>query len=222
MARRFRYQRIRGEVVMNPYDDKEMREIFIKFAKKTLNLEFISNEEDKYGIDLLYKFDLTWGAEGEDASWNGDRWVSNQRNIFNLDEDTLNIQNSKWHYFGLAELSEKNEGKLLISHSGENKNYYFRINPQRDQICLVDASIVKDFTKVKFVFNRQVNNGYEPEDWICIPKKYVRTFNLQPNGEWIENGKYWGPTEKDIKDMEIEYEKKRVREVMSKKNNLSL
>jgi hypothetical protein len=82
---------------------------------------------------------------------------------------------------------------------------------------MVDASVIKDYSKIKFVFNRQVGNSDEPEDWIVIPKEFVRTFNKQPNGEWLENGPYCGPTQKELADMEKEYVQQRVNEVMSKK-----
>lgn len=42
----------------------------------------------------------------------------------------------------------------------------------------------------------------------------MRTFNKQPNGEWLENGPYCGPTQKELEDMEKEYTQQRVREVM--------
>lgn len=214
--RNFRYIRINGKVIMDPFDDSEMRQLFINFAIEVLGMKFISGT--KYGIDLINEDDPTWGAEGENASWDGDRWVSSQRDLFNLGVDTLNLQNWKWWYFGLGELSDKNYGKYLKIHSGQYKNIYFRVNKQLDQICLVDASVVRDFTKIKFAFNRKVRNADEPEDWICIPKEYVRTFNRQPNGEWLENGKYWGVTEKEVAEMEKEYKQNRVNEVMANKN----
>lgn len=212
IKRKFRYIRINGKVIQDPFDDEEMRQLFITFAKNVLGMKFISGT--KYGIDLVNADDPTFGAEGENALWNGDRWEGPQRDIFNLGVDTLNMQNWKWFYFGLGELSEKNYGKYLDIHPGQDKNIYFRVNAQGDQICMVEASVVKDFNKIKFAFNRKVSNSDHPEDWICIPKEYVRTFNKQPNGEWIENGKYWGPTQKELSNMEREYTQQRVNEVM--------
>lgn len=210
--RNFRYIRINGNVIQDPFDDEDMRQLFIAFAEKVLGMKFISGTQ--FGIDLVSVDDPTFGAEGENASWNGDRWVSSQQDIFNLGFGTLNMQNWKWHYVGLGEYSEKNYGKYLKIHAGFEKNIYFRVNKQLDQICLVDASVLRDSSKVKFVFNRKVSNSKNPEDWICIPKKFVRTFNKQPNGEWLENGPYCGPTQKELADMEKEYTQQRVREVM--------
>lgn len=213
--RNFRYIRINGKVIQDPFDDKDMRQLFILFAEKVLRLKFISGTQ--YGIDLVSVDDPTYGAEGENGSWNGDRWAGNQQDIFNLGFSGLNIQNWKWFYFGLGELSERNYGKYLISHPGHENNIYFRVNAQFDQICMVEASVIKDYNKIKFEFNRQVGNSDKPEDWIVIPKEYVRTFNKQPNGEWLENGPYCGPTQKELEDMENEYRQQRVKEVMFSK-----
>ena len=118
----------------------------------------------------------------------------------------------------MGEFSERNYGKYLISHLGHENNIYFRVNAQFDQICMVDASVIKDYNKIKFAFNRKVSNSDEPEDWIVIPKEFVRTFNKQPNGEWLENGPYCGPTQKELADMEREFTQQRVREVMFANN----
>ena len=213
--RNFRFIRINGKVIKDPFDDKDMRQLFITFAEKVLGLKFTSGT--KYGIDLVCVDDPSCGAEGENGSFQGDRWVGNQQDIFNLGFSGLNIQNWKWFYWGMGEFSERNYGKYLVSHAGQDKNIYFRVNAQFDQICMVDASVIKDYGKIKFVFNRQVGNCDKPEDWIVIPKEFVRTFNKQPNGEWLENGPYCGPTQKELADMEKEYVQQRVNEVMSKK-----
>jgi hypothetical protein len=220
--RNFRYVRINGEVIRDPFDDEEMRILFIEFAEKlnTLGLKFVGGVE--FGIDLICENDPTWGAEGENASWNGDRWVGPQQDIFNLGFPTLNIQNWKWHYFGLGEWSIKNYGKYKETHTGFEKNIYFRVNAQMDQICLVDASVIRDEKKVKYVFDKKVSNSDYAEDWICVPKEHVRTFNKQLNGEWLENGPYCGPTQKELSDMENEYARRRVNEIIfAKQNNIN-
>lgn len=219
MARRFRYTRVNGKVIQDPYDDSEMRQLFIEFAEKILGIKFISGSI--YGIDLVNHDDPSWGAEGENASWNGNRWDGPQRDIFNLGVDTLNVQNWKWFYFGLGELSEKNYGKYLETHPGHDKNIYFRVNAQLDQICMVDASVIKDSDKIKFAFNRKVSNSNNPEDWICIPKEFVRTFNKQTNGDWVENGPYCGPTQQELSDLEKEYKQQRVNELMFNKKSIN-
>ena len=214
--RKFRYIRINGTVIQDPFDDEDMRQLFISFAEKVLGLKFTSGT--KYGIDLVCVDNPSWGAEGENGSFQGDRWVGNQQDIFNLGFSGLNIQNWKWFYWGMGEFSERNYGKYLISHLGHENNIYFRVNAQFDQICMVDASVIKDYNKIKFAFNRKVSNSDEPEDWIVIPKEFVRTFNKQPNGEWLENGPYCGPTQKELADMEREFTQQRVREVMFANN----
>ena len=220
--RNFRYVRINGEVILDPFDDKEMRELFIDFAGKpnTLSTKFVSGDE--FGIDLVCEDDPTWGAEGENASWGGDRWEGPQKDIFNLGFPTINIQNWKWKYFGLGGYSDKNYDKYEEKHTGFEKNIYFRVNAQLDQICLVEASVIRDEKKVKYVFNRKVSNSDYPEDWICVPKEHVRIFNRQPNGEWLENGPYCGPTQKELSDMENEYARRRVNEIIfAKQNNIN-
>jgi len=220
--RNFRYVRINGEVIQDPYDDEEMRKLFIDFAENpnTLGIKFIGGVE--FGIDLVCEDDPTWGAEGENASWSGDRWEGPQQDIFSLGIPTINIQNWKWKYFGLGEHSDKNYGKYKKAHTGFEKNIYFRVNAQMDQICLVEASVIRDEKKVKYVFNRKVSNSDYAEDWICIPKEHVRTFNKQLNGEWLENGPYCGPTQKELSDMEKEYSRRRINEIIfTKQNNIN-
>lgn len=220
MGRIFRYTRINGEVIQDSYDDGDMRLLYQGFAKKTLGINYINGTT--YGIDLINADDPSCGAEGENGSWNGNRWESTQRDCFKLGIDTLNIQNWKWHYFGLGELSDKNYGKYLEVHDGHDKNVYFRINAQLDQICMVDASVIKDLNKIIFVRNQKVSNSDTPEDWICVPKEFVRTFNKQLNGDFLENGPYCGPTQKEIEDMEREYNRKRVKFVMANRKSQTL
>jgi hypothetical protein len=209
--RNFRYTRTKNGIEMDPFDDSDMRKLFIDFAYTTLGMKFIDGT--KYGIDLINYHDRTFCAEGEDASWVGDRWVSWQIDIFKIGKETLNLQNWKWFYFGLGELSKKNYGKYLITHHGHEKNIYFRANKYYDQICIVDASIIKDPSKTIFVWDKIVGNRDEPEDYICIPKEYVKTYNLQPNGLWELNGKFCGVTQEEHDDRQEEYRKNRLVEL---------
>ena len=214
-GRNFTFNRVEDGIPKSGDDDSRMREIFIYFSDKTWNIKYISGT--KYGIDCVRTDNPNVGAEGENASWNGDRWVGSQRDIFDLGFDTLNIQNWKWHYWGLGEFSEKNYGKYLTIHPGFMENIYFRINKQEDQICIVDAETIRDFNKIKFVLNRKVSNAKKPEDWICVPKQYVKTYNKQPNGEWVLNGRYCGLSQEEINRNKEEYKNKRAKEILEKK-----
>ena len=211
MGRSFRYTRFKNGIVEDPFNDKDMRNLFIDFAEKILGIKFVDGT--KYGIDLINFHDSSYGAEGEDGTWIGDRWVSFQRDIFNLGVDTLNMQNWKWHYVGLGHLSKKNYGKYLTVHSGHEKNIYFRVNRYCDQIITVDAKIIKDMSKVLFVWDKIVSNSYRLEDYICIPKEYVNTYNKQPNGLWELNGKFCGVTQEEHDARQEEYKVKRFKEL---------
>lgn len=203
----FTYERIEEGVKKSVFDDSRMREKFIEFAKKTLGLEF-KNGSLK-GIDCVFVDDENSGAEGENASWSGDRWKSGQRDLFNLGINTLNIQNRKWFYWGMGELSKINinKNRNLKTHPGFLKNLYFRINKEEDQIIIVYSDVIRDSTKVKIIRNRTVRNSNEPEDWICIPQEHTLTYNKQPNGEWLLNGPYWAKTAQE-----------RLKELSQKKN----
>ena len=214
--RDFNFIRIENGKIIDSYNDLSMRDLWIEFRRNTFNDEFIHG--NTFGIDTIYKNDPTWGAEGEDGSWNGDRWVSSQRDIFGVGVNTLNIQNWKWKYWGLQEYSEKNKGNHNIQDEGYEKNIYFRVNSQKCQICFVNAETIRDPKKVLYVFNRTVSNGKGPEDWICIPEQYVETYNLQPNGEWVLNGGYYGLTEYDVKIDEKKRALNAYLEVQKKKN----
>jgi hypothetical protein len=193
----FEYNRVEDGIPKSSYDDKKMRKLFIEFAKNTLNVEYISGTE--FGIDLIRVDKPTCGAEGENASWEGDRWVSDQCNIFNRKYNTLNIQNRKWHYWGLSEWSSKNMYRNNKTHPGFEENIYFRINSDGDQICIVDSKTIREQSKIdeNIVLDRTVNNSYGPEDWICIPQEYVMTYNKQTDGTWVLNGKYCGLTDEE-------------------------
>jgi hypothetical protein len=191
----FIYERIEDGVKKDKYNDLKMRETWIKFAEEVLGKKFIHGTEK--GIDNLFE-DGTYGAEGENALWSGDRWVSNQRDRFGLGINTLNMPNRKWFYFGLGELSEKNTFQYrIISHVGFEKNIYYRFNAEMDQLIVVYSDTIRDFTKIKFAFDRKVNNSYEAEDWICIPQEFCFTYNKQRDGKWVLNGPYCGLTEEE-------------------------
>jgi hypothetical protein len=195
-VRDFDYVRVEDGIKKDPYDDKKMKDTYIDFAKNTLGIQY--EYGTTYGIDLI-RTGYNYGAEGENASYHGDRWTGIQRNIFGLNFNTLNMQNSKWHYNGLQELSDKNSGKYLIPHPGFEYNNYFRINLDYDQICIAEADVIRDFNKIKFVLNRKVSNSRGPEDWICIPEEYVKTYNKQLDGTWVLNGKYCGLSDDERK-----------------------
>lgn len=197
---KFRYVNIEDGIEKSPFDDKKMRLDFIKFARNVLNAEYIDGSE--FGIDLIRSDNPECGAEGERGSWKGDRWVGNQRNIFNCPVNTLNIQNRKWHFWGLHGLSNKNEGYNAIQHKGFEHNVYFRVNKDKDQICIIDSKTIRDLTKRLIVEDRIVGNNDEPEDWICVPQKYVMTYNKQHDGSWILNGDYCGLSQEEWRVIE--------------------
>ena len=99
-VRDFNYVRKENGKTKDAYDDKRMRNIFIEFAKNNLSIEF--SEGTDLGIDCVCVNDPNWGAEGENASWSGNRWTSNQADLFRIGVNTLNIQHSKWHYSGIS------------------------------------------------------------------------------------------------------------------------
>jgi len=205
----FRYTRIEEGKRKSSYDDHRMRSIAIDFYEKTLGLKFKGGGD--FEIDLILIENPLVGSEGENASWSGDRWTGDQRDIFNLGVNTLNIQNRKWHYWNLQELSDKPKNKYWYGKfdPGWNKNQYFRMNHQEDQICIVEAETILNDKKRIFALDRKVSNNSENEDWICIPQEFVRTFNKQPNGEWVENGKYCGLShEERVKQRLLDLHKK--------------
>lgn len=215
----FRFVRVENGEVKSVYDDELMRSIGIKVFEQGYGLKFRSGTE--YGIDLVLIDNPIIGAEGEDGSWLGDRWTDwfkSQRDIFNLGVNTLNIQNRKWHYWNLQELSDKEGSRRDWGKfdKGWNENFYFRLNAHGDQMCVVKAKSILSDSERKFALDRQVSNNTKPEDWICIPQEFVDTFNLQPSGEWVLNGEYHGPNKdecifihNEMKKLKTEEEKKR-------------
>lgn len=203
----FRFVRFENGVLKSSYDDSLMRKISIEVFEKGMGLKFMTGTET--GIDLVLINNPIFGAEGEDGSWNGDRWVGNQRNIFKLNVNTLNIQDRKWHFWNLQELSEKPGAKRTWKKfdQGFNGNFYFRLNAQGDQMCVVDAETILDDKKRIFVLNEKVGNNDEKEDWICIPQEFVKTFNKQPDGDWVLNGTYHGPNQDECRKIWFELEK---------------
>lgn len=213
----FTYTRVEDGKVKNMFDDSRMRSIAIDFFKQAKGLIFINGTET--GIDLILEEDQNVGAEGENASWDGNRWVGRQRDIFSLGVNTLNLEHRKWHYWNLQELSSKKEsvrhyGKF---NTGWKQNWYFRLNRQEDQMCIISASTILDDKKRIFVIDGQVGNSDKPEDWICIKEEFVETYNKQPDGTWELNGKYWGPTESECKKLYNEWKQKRLKQLNIKK-----
>lgn len=170
-------------------DDSKMRQFFIEFAKQNLNIELLNGSEK--GIDLIYKHNPIAGAEGEDAGYLGDRWNGFQADLFGLGYNTLNVPHRKWFYWGYGHLSSKVKPYNLITHPGFEENMYFRVNKDYRQVCIVEASVLRDLNKIKFIYDRKVVNGKgKLEDWICIPQEYVKTYNKNLNGIWVLNGNY--------------------------------
>lgn len=216
----FNYERFEDGQHKNKYDDRRMREIAIEFFKKTFGLEFKSGTET--GIDLVLISDPNVGAEGEDGSWHGNYWVSPLSDALKTGIRSLNIPHRKWKYWNLQEYSEKSEAKYSWGkvNLGWDRNIYFRMNRQCDQIIVIEAKTILDNEKRKINLDKKVGNSPKPEDWFSFTEENSRTFNLQPDGEWIENGKYWGPDEEECRKIwfeeqriKKEYEKKRLKEL---------
>lgn len=219
----FDYERFEDGQYKNKYDDRRMRQIAIEFFKKTFGLEFESGTEK--GIDLVLISDPNVGAEGEDGRWNGNYWVSPLSFSLRLAIRTLNIPHRKWKYWNLQEYSDKTEAKWSWGkfNLGWERSFYFRMNVQCDQIIVVEAKTILDDKKRLINLNIKVGNRKDPEDWFSFTEENCRTFNLQPDGEWVENGKYWGPDKEECdkiwseeQRLKKEYEKKRLKEIASK------
>ena len=194
----FIYKRFENGQQKDSTDDSRMRAIGIEFFEQVKGLKFKNGTE--MGIDLILIDNPIVGAEGENASWCGNRWIGHQADLFKLGVNTLNIQDRKWHYWNLQELSLTEKAKYWYGKfdQGWNQNLYFRLNNQEDQMCIVTAETILDDKKRIFVMNRSVhNNPNKLEDWLCVKEEFVETYNKQPDGEWILNGKYWGPTNEE-------------------------
>jgi hypothetical protein len=208
--------------IIDKHDDSTLRNLFIDFSEKTWGIEFINGTI--YGIDLINANDTTFGAEGEDASYEGDRWTGSQRDIFNLGFNTLNVQNRKWHFWGLGGLSKINieKNKYLETHPGFEKNIYFRVNKDKDQIITVDAEVIRNLEKIHILFNRTVSNAHGPEDWICVPQELCQTYNKQPNGLFLLNGPYCGKSHEERKKEKDEKFKNRIKGLALERKNRNL
>lgn len=200
------------------YDDTDMRIALIRALPEITGYRFKSGT--RTGIDLVCCDEPEWGVEGERGSWDGDRWTNiKQYDIFGLGVKTINIQQRKWHYWNLNDLTDKTpfwNGKF---DEGWDRNMYARINKQYDQICIVKAETILNSEKRIIVYNKKVSNSFQPEDWICIPEEYVETYNKQKNGVWVlstePNGNYIGLTYDEILR---EKEKKRIERVKQLKS----
>jgi hypothetical protein len=219
----FGYTRIEEGEVKSPYDDSRMRAVGIEFFEKAKGLKFRDGTEQ--GIDLILISNPDVGAEGENAKWHGDRWVDRQANLFKQKFNTLNIQDRKWHYWNLQELSDKPKAKLWWGKHdpGWEENYYFRMNSEEDQICVVDGPTIHDSEKRVFVPNEKVGNSWKPEDWICVKQEFVETWNKQPNGIWELDGTYHGPNKSEcdaiwIEEKRLKKEREKKRAVETYKN----
>jgi len=212
----FEYVRIEDGKVKKSTDDSRMRDIGIKFFEQAKGLKFENGTEK--GIDLILSDNQIVGAEGENGkSWCGNRWTGHQSDLFKIGRNTLNLEHRKWHYWNLQELSGKYKAKIWWGkhNPGWNMNWYFRLNNQEDQLVLVPASSILDEKKRTILLDRQVRNSDEPEDWICIFQEYVETWNKQPNGLWVLDGQYYGPSKDECFEMWME--EKRLKEEQKNK-----
>ena len=193
----------------DPFNDEETRSEGSIALSQLLGHEYVDGT--RKGIDLNRKDKPEIGAEGEDGSWDGDRWAGGQQDIFRI-----GIQDRKWHYWNLQHLQDKfwNIGWIGKFDIGWKENVYYRFNKQKDQIIIFPAEVILNPRKRWILRDRLVGNAKYPEDWIVIPREYLITGNKQEDGSWTR-GKYCGPTQE-------EFQKKRdnrAAEVFKNRNN---
>jgi hypothetical protein len=202
----FNYKvRFENGKLLGIYDDSRMTIIGIDFFERAMGYRFRRGAFKM--IDLVNEDDPNFGAEGENGGWDGNRWENErEKDLFTLGVFTLNIPHRKWKYWNLQELSDKKTAKWSWGKFdlGWNQNMYFRLNHQEDQMCVVLAETILNNAKRMFALDRRVGNATEDEDWICIPREFVLTYNLQPNGDWVLDGPYCGPTQERCQEMRRE------------------
>ena len=201
----FDYLKMEDGEFKSGFDDYKSRTVAIEVFKQVFGIELTYGT--KFGIDLIGLYDDSYGAEGEDARYDGDIRVSHMSNIFKLEYRTLNIPHRKFHYWNLQYLSDKPkckmyEGTFIIG----KKYYYYRLNYQMDQMCVIDYETIIKYGEKFFVQNRIVGNKGIPEDWLCFPLEYVKIINKQINGDWTF-GEYCGPNQKECEKIHAEREK---------------
>ncbi len=153
------------------YDDSTSRNAIIKFLKETLNLQMIENP-NKYGIDLLFEEDQTWGCEIEHSkNWTGDFFSDENKNLnqkTNLGFKTVNIP---WWRKSKYWNPEKTQGW--------NKNLFARTNQDFSQIILIRPETFANPAKCYEAHfqTRWITTG-EPEEWRSFKREDVEVYNL--------------------------------------------
>jgi len=159
------------------FDDSSSRNAIIKFSMETLELEMIANP-NKYGIDLLYKEDPTWGVEIEHSkNWTGDFFSDENKGLNNKSGLGFKTVNIPWWRKSKYWNPEKNQGW--------DKNIYIRTNVDFSQVILIRPETFANPAKchVANFQTKWITTG-EPEEWRSFKREDVEVYNLI-NGVYI-------------------------------------
>ncbi len=199
-------------VLMPSYYDDHTRDLGIVFYKQVEDLDFVYGT--RKGIDLVLKSNPKVGAEGEGDTWDGNYWESHKSDKFGFPFRTTNLPHRKFHYYNLQKLSDKIEYFKDTFNEGWLENWYFRVNHQEDQIISIPASTIHNRDMTHFKKDGKTKTSNLLEDWLCVEQQFSPTFNKQPNGIWLLNGPYHGPTAEEA--IKITAERKRIMMEMEK------
>lgn len=211
--------------IVDEYNDTKQRVTAIPIVNTYFNDNFISY--GLYEIDLKSTINPDVYVELEGASWRGDHRLSSQYDRFDCGCETINVPERKLPMVGL-EITHpeilKNREKRFEKYKGL-KIHFGRFNKNYDQFILIPHEVLIDPNKRIIKYNQTTKKSKVLENFACYPIEHCLVFNLQPDGKWELNGKYWGPTQEEINEQyrikQEELEKiriPRVREVMKNKN----
>ena len=159
------------------YDDSESRNAIIEFVKEILGLEMIANP-NKYGIDLLYKEDPTWGVEIEHSkNWTGDFFSDENSGLNNKTDLGFKTVNIPWW--------RKSKYWDPLKTTGWDKNIFIRCNKDFTQIILIRPETFANPAKCyEATFQTKWITTGEPEEWRSFKRQDVEVYNLV-DGKYI-------------------------------------
>jgi hypothetical protein len=175
------------------YEDLPVRIAVSDFVKEVFGWNVISNNNDKFAIDLISEDGNCPDIECERSNCKkSDYWQSKGFSEFLRDATpavkyrTLNFQARKEHYWIEGDHYKK-RGSYWYTEKNHLTNLFIRTTYYFDQMLIIRPETIRDESKVHRALKKPFNiHKNELEPWLGFRRKDVETYN-KINGLWVKD-----------------------------------
>ncbi len=174
------------------YDDLPVRIAVSDFVKEVFDWNVMSNNNDKYAIDLISEDGNCPDIECERSNCKtSDYWSSKgfseklRYGIPQIKFKTINFQQRKEHYWIEGDHYYPSNGKYWYTEKNHLTNIFIRTTFHFEQMILVRPEVIRDESKMYRSMMKPYNiHKNELEPWCGFRRKDVETYN-KINGVWV-------------------------------------